>query len=489
MTSFGELYGMRMVFSEDIPEVEDEQLSHITDQMMGDEPKPMDVAGLIDKDWASIPRDVITDFLKRRQADGYSSNALKWAAQYLIGQVTGLPSAQAALDLQPGTWHARKITNVMSWIDAEHIPLSHPSLQTVSESIKAAEQWEEREVDKGLAKTKPVSESAIVYKFPDGWNVVSISEEDLDHEGEFLKTDDIYVEKAEDAMYSFKDKDGVTHAIISTRGNTMSETFEIRGANHADQDGANHVKQWTDVLRVNGQIISSSISNESSDPDNARELGEYLLDDYGLPVLYSSWGGSAETYCENILKTISYYDVYQYGMHGRSREAADALVDYAILHNELDKLEQGRQNAQDQNWESFVSNFDDSYMTNKRPDESDFDMENNAKAFHDAQEAYDEEFMEIESEEGWSKFDNYLYKAIEAAKAVALKREKARKKAWKATRTKMTAMEKARLENEQAEAIARGMDQEASSGGWYRFSKGISKEDWSAMIRKASFSS
>lgn len=487
---------MRFIFSQNEPDSDgqdplgqetEEHLNRITERLMGEEPRILDVAGLIDDDWQNIPREAIIEFLRARQADGYSDKALKWASKIITNQFAGSPSATLQkMLLNPGNWLSHDITGIMEWIDKANIPLSNPILNDLSKAKRASHSWADSQDQIYLAKIKPVHESSIVYKFADGWIVASVSPEDIDHENQLISTTrEFYLQGPGDSIYSFKDKDGVTHSMVATHDDVTSESMDIWLADW-DQEGPGHIKEWLTSLRNNGQIITSSIDNEYSEPNNARDLGEYLVDDIGLPINYRSWGGLPVDYEKQILSAMSDYDAYQYGARGRSRVAADNLIGYAVQHNQLKELEEGRQMAQDKCWEDFSFNDDDSGMTNKRPDEDDFDMESNAKAFYDAQEAYDEERGEMEADSGWFQFIQYMYEEIEKATANHSRQEEARKKAWAVSKEKLTAQEAARLEQEQAEAIATGIFQEDSAKGWYKSAKvtnkGISSREWSAMI-------
>jgi hypothetical protein len=477
---------------EEIDPETNEHLDQLTEGIMGEDPKPLYVPGLIGDDWQNLPKDAIIEFLKAKQADGYSDRAIKWASQILINQFAGLPaSTQQTIHLNPGDWLAHNVTSVMYWIDGANIPLSHPALKDLSKAGREATKFIDLEGQKDLAKTSPVSEANIVYKFSDGWIVAEVSQNQIDHENQLTSiTKEFYFQGPGDAIYAFKDKDGVTHSMVATHDDITSETFDVWEADW-DQEGPEHIKEWFKHLKTNGQIITSSIDNTDSEPKNARELGDYMMDDIGLPINYSSWGGLPVDYEKQILTAMSDYDAYTYGARGRAREAADAIIGYAIQRNQLKELEDGRQEAESKLYEDFSMDDDERGMTNQRPDEDDFDMDNpsSAKAYHDALEAYDNERGEIQTRSGWFQFIQYMYEEVERATANAIKNEKARKKAWKANMKRLSAQEAARKEQEQAESIATGIFQENSTKGWYRSSKtasnGISAREWSEMIAKA----
>ena len=402
--------------------------------------------------------------------EGFSINALKFAAEAARSQGARLGRSE----LHTGSWLDGRIRSIMRWIDGAGIPPNHPDLQDFNKAWNAADEWSRVQEKVEVAKEHPISASMVAHAFPDGWKVVSISEDDLEHEDNFIKTDAFFIGTEGNAIYAFKDGNGVTQAMISTYGNIGNEAVYVSAVESTTTAGAAHVKQWLDLLRAEGHIVGNEIedyASSSTDP-SAHDLGDHLMDEYGLPAQFANFGGTAGEYHDQIGKIMSDYDVDTYWPSRRSRDSADALVLLAQQNGQLKAIEEGLQNVEEECWNNFLTYVDDG-MEHKYPVEEDYGK--NKRAYRRDLKAYDEERDAIEAASGWRQFCNYLYKIIQDAIKLSAKAERDRRKAWKAT-----------MDRRMVDSVMGSMDEEASGHGWYRTSaRGISQDEWDRMAREA----
>lgn len=363
------------------------------------------------------------------------------------------------------------IQDVIAWIKANNINLIGLTLE---EAVKQSEPWRLEYNDKKLAEGYTTDK--VVYKYKDGWKMVLIdNDEDANVEALIMAWDDfpIYVKKPEpnypgykNWVYSLRNASNLPHASINVTVVDKSKHIDINKVVGREEEESEKeypinrepqsqykakIKEWIDSMKAQGWRFTNV--EEEEEQNQARSKTEFIdkdvvtVDDYGLALHVSGVGGDADTYLKN-LQAIEQdaWSGSQFSSH-HAENRADMLVDYAAGIGELDMLESAVQGYEEEAQERFWQSEDDITYEHPRPDEEDFmvypDIKPgqtefqgkpfegkpvlNQEAFNEAEKAYEEERSKYEEYFEPFQFGNYVYKAVQEAKAQLAPQPKAKK--------------------------------------------------------------
>jgi len=322
---------------------------------------------------------------------------------------------------------------LIDWAEANSPDIMKMSLTEVQQQ---SEKWHKELAETEEDELLTYKTNNVVYKFPNGWNIVKLSGDDCTTEGKMMghcvKGYGKIVDEGNTQIYSLRDKKNRPHVTmevyIPPSQKEISKSPTLKKLHDTDPNRYNkisiqqiqgkgneepideyklYVKQWFDSLKQQGyQFEPVNLDYEEEiDVTNFHDF-KNKQDDYGVPITFSGIGGTAYTWGKNLE---SAYDVgvdRSGNFHeGETIKIFDQLIQYAFEQNETDQFEHALSDFSDwangrfEEWN--FSNEDDIVYPNEQDFTSYYENDNNQPEFES--EGFEDTKKEVFDQEGYNK--------------------------------------------------------------------------------------
>jgi hypothetical protein len=256
----------------------------------------------------------------------------------------------------------------------------------------------------------------VVHQLSDGWRVVLVND---GTEGSYLDDDhpvgqdirneeyitDFTAQNYDSLLYSLRDKDGIPRLSIEVERDEEDQRF-MRDEEDEDlsssKDTSIQLISMSDLTSVEEPYFKEFLSwltnngsrqvkwnSQPEDIDDIKDFENFPGRKHGIVPYADNYGGSVDTYKENIQKI--YEDgVDNYGFHprGSTSDSIDSLVWYASARGEMAQLEEGLDLFRDDGLMRFYDYYDD--YGNPWPDPDDYEGGEESEEYQKALEKYDQ---------------------------------------------------------------------------------------------------
>lgn len=302
---------------------------------------------------------------------------------------------------RPPVTSSEDIELITNWVYAVNPKLYGVDIKQAYEQAFA---WNRKE------KAKSYPTHNVVYEFKDGWEIVKLSEQDIeiektlmqDEDNEFLKAyDSSYTYLADNdtipkkefqketlVIFSLRDPNNMPQGTIEMVEEKNSRTLSVReifakeftktkvSQYHTDvkHSQATRIKEFFDYLKKKGYRFSpvSSEKEYGGSKITLRDLSsdnrDYAMqDDFGLDFDMYGIGGDADNYYKNIM------EAYEEGWGGSQwydripLRCFNVLLSYAEEREELNNIESAVQQFEEQAGKWWFESQDSSTMENPHP--------------------------------------------------------------------------------------------------------------------------